>query len=134
MSAIFDFQSGDSPLLISVPHDGRELPADIDALMSNAGRSIPDTDWHVAKLYEFATDIGASIISANYSRYVIDLNRSADDIALYPGQVATGLCPEQSFAGDAIYRTGGVDDDEKARRIEKFWRPYHGRIRDTLDA
>jgi len=133
MSPVFRFQPGELPLLISVPHDGRELPEDMQARMSDVGLSIPDTDWHVAKLYEFAVDMGANILVANYSRYVVDLNRPADDAALYPGQVATGLCPLQTFAGEPIYRSGDVDDSEKANRIEKYWRPYHAHILDTLD-
>jgi N-formylglutamate amidohydrolase len=134
MSPVFRFQPGELPLLVSVPHDGRELPDDMRARMTDVGLSIPDTDWHVAKLYEFAVDMGANILVANYSRYVVDLNRPADDAALYPGQVATGLCPLQTFAGESIYRFGGVDDSEKAVRIEKYWRPYHTHIHDTLDA
>lgn len=134
MSPVFQFQSGELPLLISVPHDGRDLPEDMRVRMSDVGRLIPDTDWHVAKLYEFAANMGANVLVANYSRYVVDLNRSADDAELYPGQVATGLCPLQTFAGDSIYRSGGVDDSAKAHRIEEYWRPYHARLRDTLDA
>jgi N-formylglutamate amidohydrolase len=134
MSTVFRFQPGELPLLISVPHDGRELPKDMQARMTDVGLSIPDTDWHVAKLYEFAVDMGANILVANYSRYVVDLNRPADDAALYPGQVATGLCPLQTFAGESIYRSGGVDESEKANRIEKYWRPYHTHLQDTLDA
>ena len=134
MSPVFRFQPGELPLLISVPHDGRELPGDMQARMTDAGLSIPDTDWHVAKLYEFAVDMGANILVANYSRYVVDLNRSADDAALYPGQVATGLCPLQTFAGESIYSSGSVDESEKAQRIEKYWQPYHTHIHDTLDA
>ncbi len=134
MTAVFQLQPGPAPLLISVPHDGRELPADIRDRMTDAGRAIPDTDWHVAKLYEFAAHLGASFIVANYSRYVVDLNRSADDGDLYPGQVATGLCPERTFAGDAIYRFGGVDEVERDARVQDYWRPYHDKIRATLDS
>jgi N-formylglutamate deformylase len=134
MSPVFQFQSGELPLLISVPHDGRDLPGDMQARMSDVGRSIPDTDWHVAKLYEFAIDMGANVLVANCSRYVVDLNRPADDAELYPGQLATGLCPLQTFAGEPIYHSGGVDEGEKAHRIEKYWRPYHAHLRDTLDA
>lgn len=134
MSRVFQFQSGELPLLISVPHDGRDLPGDMQARMSDVGRSIPDTDWHVAKLYEFAIDMGANVLVANCSRYVVDLNRPADDAELYPGQLATGLCPLQTFAGEPIYHSGGVDEGEKAHRIEKYWRPYHAHLRDTLDA
>ena len=134
MTPVFSQHNGDLPLLVSVPHDGREIPGDVAARMSDAGRSIPDTDWHVAELYAFAREMGASTVVANYSRYVVDLNRSADDAALYPGQVATGLCPLQTFAGVPIYRDGGVDDSEKAQRIDAYWRPYHEHIRQSLEA
>ena len=133
MKPVFSFQSGELPLLISVPHDGRAIPEDMQARVTDIGRSIPDTDWHVTELYEFAADMGANILAANYSRYVVDLNRAADDAALYPGQVATGLCPLQTFAGEPIYRSGGVDESEKAHRIEQYWHPYHAQLRDTLD-
>jgi N-formylglutamate amidohydrolase len=134
VSSIFTQQSGDLPLLISVPHDGRAVPEVIAARMTDAGRALPDTDWHVAELYDFASEMGASTVVANYSRYVVDLNRSADDAPLYPAQVATGLCPLQTFSGAPIYQTGGVDDEDKAERIEKYWRPYHQHIRNTLMA
>lgn len=134
MSDVYGYEAGDKPLLVSVPHDGREIPPDIQARMTAAGRAIPDTDWHVAKLYDFATELGASVVTANYSRYVIDLNRSANDVSLYPGQVVTGLCPEETFDGATIYSAGGVDVKEKDDRTERFWHPYHQRIRDTLTA
>ncbi len=131
--AVFNFDAGSSPLLISVPHDGREVPEDIAARMTASGRELPDTDWHVAQLYAFARDLGASMISARYSRYVVDLNRPADDAALYAGQVSTGICPARTFGGAAIYR----DDDtvsaaERDARITRYWRPYHDRIARTL--
>ena len=130
MTDSYTFHTGALPLLISVPHDGRLLPPEIEAMMSAAGRSIPDTDWHVTKLYEFAKEIGASIIAANYSRYVIDLNRPADDAALYEGQIATGLCPLETFSGEKIYSGKAPVDTEP--RIHSYWRPYHDKIESTL--
>jgi N-formylglutamate deformylase len=134
MSSVFRFESGPLPLLISVPHDGREIPDELQSRMTEAGLSIPDTDWHVAQLYEFARNMGANILIANQSRYVVDLNRSAEDVELYPGQVATGLCPEHTFSGAPIYSSGGVDEAEKAQRLTDFWWPYHEKIRTTLDS
>jgi N-formylglutamate deformylase len=133
MKPVFDFVPGEGPLLISVPHDGREIPAAICTRMTASGQSIPDTDWYVAKLYEFAAAMGANMLIANYSRYVIDLNRAADDAPLYPGQVATGLCPLQTFAGDALYQSGGVDAADKAERVRDYWLPYHTQLQRTLD-
>jgi N-formylglutamate amidohydrolase len=128
----FTFREGEAPLLVSIPHDGRALPDGLAALMTDAGRSLPDTDWHVARLYDFADDLGASVITANYSRYVIDLNRPADDAALYEGQGVTGLCPRLTFDGREIYRSN-VDIDV-ADRLSHYWRPYHDHIRDVLDS
>ena len=133
MIPIFRHHDGELPLLVSVPHDGRDIPDDLRDRMTDAGLAIPDTDWHVAQLYSFVEDIGASTVVANYSRYVVDLNRPADDAPLYEGQIATGLCPVTTFAGDAIYRSGRLDEVESAQRVEQFWRPYHQHIRDTLD-
>ncbi len=134
MIGICSRHDGALPLVISVPHDGVHIPDDIRTRMTPAGLAVPDTDWHVAELYDFARDLGASMLVANYSRYVVDLNRSPRDDVLYPGQVATGLCPEQTFAGDAIYAQGGVGDEERADRVELYWRPYHEQLAEMLEA
>ena len=133
MSDVYEFRRGDAPLLVSFPHDGRRVPEAISERMTPAARALPDTDWHIARLYDFAADLGASTLVANYSRYVVDVNRPASDEALYPGQLATGLCPTQTFAGDDIYSDGDVAEDEVSSRVETYWRPYHDRLRATLD-
>ena len=74
---IFTYQPGSSPLLVSVPHDGRQLPADVAARMTDVAKSLPDTDWHVAQLYEFVKETGAALLVANYSRYIVDLAKRA---------------------------------------------------------
>jgi N-formylglutamate amidohydrolase len=130
MSKVFSYRAGSSPLLISVPHDGWQIPTEILQYMSGAGRGIPDTDWHVAQLYDFASQRGASMLVAHYSRYVVDLNRPADDTALYPGQRATGLCPLQTFSGADIY-LDPIDIDHSAR-VEAYWRPYHDQLARSL--
>lgn len=133
MSDVFGFYEGSLPLLISVPHDGRELPDGQRKCMTDAGLDLPDTDWHVAELYDFAREMGASMIVANYSRYVIDVNRPASDAAMYDGQVATGLCPQHTFAGEPLYRhDAAVPPEEIAARVEDYWRPYHDKIAVTL--
>lgn len=135
MPEVFSFDAGSTPLLVSIPHDGRLIPPDILGRLSDHGRDIPDTDWHVERLYSFARDLGATLLVARYSRYVVDLNRPSSDEKLYAGQVSTGLCPRQTFAGDDIYADGSaVGDSEVAGRIEEFWQPYHDRLRSTLDA
>jgi len=126
----YTFEAGDQPLLVSIPHDGRQLPCEIAGAMTTAGRAIPDTDWHVRRLYDFVAGLGASLICAEYSRYVVDLNRPADDAVLYPGQLSTGLCPTQTFAGEAIYSANASID--VVSRVREVWQPYHERVAATL--
>jgi N-formylglutamate deformylase len=117
---------GTTPLLISIPHMGTFVPPDIKGRMTDAALKLPDTDWHVDRLYWFAAEMGASLLMATHSRYVVDLNRPQDDSSLYPGQVKTGLCPLETFAREKIYKTGEEPDDiEKINRVAAYWLPYH---------
>ena len=130
----FTLHRGTASLLVSVPHDGTLVPDDIAARLTDAARRVPDTDWHIARLYAFARDLGASMIVPTHSRYVIDLNRSEDDVSLYPGQNTTGLCPVVRFTGEPVYREGGEPDEAEVRaRVDRYWRPYHAALREELD-
>ena len=120
---------GSAPLFVSLPHDGTLLPADIAARITPAAQQVPDTDWHVSRLYAFARELGASIIVPKYSRYVVDLNRPPDDVSLYPGQNTTGLCPRVQFSGASIYLPGQEPTPEEiAQRVERYWHPYHAAL------
>lgn len=133
--AVFEVVRGSTPLLVSIPHDGRLVPDAISARMSAAGRELPDTDWHVARLYAFAADLGASVITARYSRYVVDLNRPPDDAVLYGKGLSTGICPDRTFAGEPIYADGApVGQDEARERISAYWQPYHAQLAEMLAA
>lgn len=125
---------GTAPLLVSVPHDGTALPADLLPRLTPEARQVPDTDWHVSRLYAFARDLGASLLVPKFSRYVVDLNRPEDDTSLYPGQNTTGLCPVRRFSGDAIYLEGQQPDEAEVHaRVDRYWRPYHAALRAELD-
>ena len=127
---------GTSPLVISVPHGGTALPTELSPELTPLALTVPDTDWHVDKLYGFATTLGAAMIMARQSRYLIDLNRPPDDAALYSASPQTGLCPALSFAGEPLYLDGraAVAPTEVARRRAQYWDPYHAELRALLDA
>jgi N-formylglutamate deformylase len=127
--APFRFHQGTRPLLISMPHVGTHVPPAIASRLTPEGREVHDTDWHLGRLYDFAVAMGASILQATHSRYVVDLNRSPDGTSLYPGQSVTGLCPVDTFDDTPLYADGqGPDDDEIAARCEAVWRPYHQQL------
>jgi N-formylglutamate deformylase len=131
----YRFTPGATPLLVSMPHVGTHLPAEVAAGMTEAARALPDTDWHVDTLYDFLGDLGASVLAATQSRYVIDLNRPPDDAPLYPGASNTGLCPTTTFAGEPIYLQGAAPDAaETESRRAQIWRPYHDRLEAELAA
>jgi len=129
----YTLHRGTAPLLVSLPHDGSEIPPDLAARMVEGARRAPDTDWYVSRLYAFARELGASLLVPRYSRYVVDLNRPPDDTSLYPGQNTTGLCPAVQFSGEAVYREGEAPaPDEVARRVDRYWRPYHAALAGEL--
>jgi N-formylglutamate deformylase len=130
-TADFLFQPGDTPLLVSAPHVGTHIPGALAAAMTPEALAVPDTDWHLDRLYAFARGMGAGMLLATHSRYVVDLNRDPQGRPLYPGADNTEICPTARFDRAAIYRDGLAPDPAAvARRVERYWRPYH----DVLDA
>jgi len=126
---LHDIVRGDSPLVIDVPHAGTFVPAELTAKFAAAGHSLPDTDWHVEKLYAFGRETGATLVVASHSRYVVDLNRDPTGASLYPGADVTELCPTRTFAYEPIWAEGADPStaDIAARRA-KFFDPYHASL------
>ena len=126
---VFRYRPGRIPMLISIPHLGAHLPPAIAAGMTEEALRVPDTDFHVDRLYTFAESLGCHILMATHSRYVIDLNRAPDGAALYPGASNTELCPTTTFHDAEIYRPGERPGTaEIDRRREAYWKPYHDKL------
>ena len=96
----FRWRQGSTPLLVSMPHTGTHVPDVLLRRMTPAARALPDTDWHLERLYDFVDALGASLLIATHSRYVVDLNRPPDDANLYPGQDTTPLVPLDTFTAN----------------------------------
>lgn len=117
---------GTTPLVVSFPHAGTEIPSSIARRMTPAALLRADTDWHLPQLYGFADGMGASTVVPRHSRYVIDLNRPPEDTNLYPGQDTTGLVPLDTFRKEPLYAPGEEPGaDEIAERRARWWQPYH---------
>ncbi|HJP98415.1 MAG TPA: N-formylglutamate deformylase [Rhodanobacteraceae bacterium] len=130
----YTLHQGTAPLLVSLPHDGTALPDEVAARMTEAGRRVPDTDWHVGRLYAFAGELGASVIVPRWSRYIADLNRDPEGHALYPGRAETALVPVITFAREPIYAAGSEPDGKEiARRKDVYWQPYHEALAGELE-
>ena len=130
----YHYIAGAAPLFISMPHVGLHVPAEIRERLSRAAQDLPDTDWHVDRLYGWAQDLDIGFIAATHSRYVIDLNRPPDGAALYDGPT-TGLTPTILFDGSNLYRDGAEPDErERQDRLQQYWQPYHQKLATELDA
>jgi N-formylglutamate deformylase len=125
-----------APILISVPHCGIKFPEEIKAEFKPDLIQAPDdTDWFVHQLYDFAPSMGITMITAEYSRWVVDLNRDPESKPLYTdGRIITGLCPTTNFLGENIYKDDRdvVHQQEVARRLQLYYNPYHDTIRELL--
>ena len=131
---VFELRRGRTPLLISMPHVGREIPADQHHRYVPRALGSEDTDWHLEPLYApIAEQLGAGMLVPRFSRYLIDLNRPPEDTPMYPGASNTELCPTRFFTGEPLYQDGlAPDAAEKQRRIEQYWAPYHQALQGEL--
>ena len=124
----------DTPLILSLPHSGTALPDGLRRRLTELGRTLPDTDWHIDRLYAFAENLPATTVTATFSRYVIDVNRDPEGASLYPGQATTDLVPTTTFAGDALYLDGEAPDAaEIADRRHTFFDPYHQALAEQIE-
>ena len=129
-----ELSRGDSPLVVNVPHAGTHVPDAIRLRLSAAARAMPDTDWHVERLYALARSTGTTLMVATHSRYVVDLNRDPGGAALYPGADNTELCPTRTFHNEAVYEEGEAPRGaEIAARRVTFFAPYHAMLADELE-
>jgi N-formylglutamate deformylase len=118
-----------------MPHVGTQIPPELLRRMTPEAKTLADTDWHLPRLYNFLQAMGANMLVAINSRYVIDLNRDPEGTVLYPGASNTELVPLTTFKSEPIYREGQAPDQaEVAHRIGQFWRPYHLKLAEELAA
>jgi N-formylglutamate deformylase len=123
---VFDVVQHDSPIIVSMPHHGQFIPHDVLQQMTPVALDSADTDWYLVQLYRFLEALNITRINANYSRYLIDLNRDSSGKVLYKGADNTELCPTSTFDLEALYEEGSEPDaQEVARRTELYWKPYH---------
>jgi predicted N-formylglutamate amidohydrolase len=121
-----DNESGTSPLLIVADHAGKHFPRRLEQL----GVSDAECERHIAwdigigavcRLLGQALD--AVVIRQNYSRLVIDCNRT-------PGS-ETSIADLSELT--AVPGNIGLSERDKLARVRKIFQPYHDRIADELD-
>ena len=124
------------PIILSVPHCGVSFPDELkDNYVPEMMAQPDDTDWFVHDLYNFASELGITIIHAKYSRWVIDLNRDPKSTPLYnDGRIITGLTTTTDFFGNPIYVAEDKipNQQEVERRLNTYYWPYYAKIESLL--
>jgi N-formylglutamate amidohydrolase len=135
---IIEPKSGESPLLVEVPHAGVWLDPEAIAFTIAPVRSIGrDADLYVDQLFQDAPAEGATLLVARTSRYVIDLNRSEDDYdeeAVEGGGLRAsprGLIWRLTTEGAPILMER-LPRAELTRRLELVYHPYHRALKAVL--
>ena len=129
---IIEPKGAKKPFLLSIPHCGTSFPDDVNShYVPSLAKNPDDTDWFLEKLYDFASEMGITVIQAVFSRWVIDLNRDPKNMSLYnDGRIITSLCPVTDFFGNEIYLDNIFKPtaSEVNRRLNTYFWPYHQKI------
>ena len=125
-----EIKRGDGPVVLGLPHCGTWLPDGVKAALNARGRDLPDTDWHVDRLYDGLLP-SATMVKAKFHRYVIDANRAPDGGSLYPGQNTTGLVPMTDFDGVPIWDL--PPDAAEVERRRTYHSAYHAALKAELE-
>ena len=119
----------ETPLILTFPHGGAQVPEELREQFVSLWLAQRDADWHIRELYEGLAD--ATMIWTDISRSVVDCNRPPEDAPMYPGMVNTGLCPLETFDGDALYREGEGPDVELRRA--SWHAPFHAAVEAEIE-
>ncbi len=132
------------PIVVDVPHAGEWIPPAVEQEMTVGNRPPKrDLDLFTDRIWHDAPAHGATIVESKVSRYVIDLNRAADDIS---GAAVAGASavnePGYYKERGVVWRTTTDGTPVMAapmtleafeRRIATFWQPYHDALRHEID-
>lgn len=102
------------PIVANLPHSGLFVPEEIAAqMLPEHLRSLPNSDWHLDRLYAFLPSLGITVLQATHSRYVVDLNRAAKEPLF--GSFWSSVVPETTAFGQPIYHTRPSPDSIQRR-------------------
>lgn len=138
----FEASDRSTPVLVSVPHAGTFVPEiERHLLSATEDTLLRDADLFVDRLYANAPRRGGSLVAAEISRYVVDLNRHVDDVDReavpeHPSpkpELPRGLLWRLSTEGKVVL-TRPLTLAEYNERLARYYHPYHQKITSELNA
>jgi N-formylglutamate amidohydrolase len=131
----------ETPVLVEVPHAGLAIPDPVrQEVAVPLAVVLRDSDIYVDKLYAESPSVGASLLVAGVSRYVVDLNRAPDDVD--PQTVPDHPDPRGVQPRGVVWRV--TTDGRPAlrepltyaaleARLRRFHTPYHEALQRELE-
>ncbi len=135
---------GDLPVILSVPHSGRDYP-DWLVAMAAGGRDALATleDPYIDRLVWRAVQRGVGAVIARAPRAAIDCNRAEDEVdpAVVDGsrrgrvtaraRGGLGIVPARTQQHGFLWRRA-ISQEQLQERLEQAHRPYHQAIEEQL--
>jgi predicted N-formylglutamate amidohydrolase len=119
-------ENGPSPFLVVADHAGNLMPRTVGRLGVSDSECERHIAWDIgiAAVARLVADaLGATLVQQNYSRLVIDCNRTPGSETSIPA--VSELTP--------IPGNVGLTENQKAARVHALFQPYHDRIEAELD-
>lgn len=118
------------PVLLSIPHGGTEVPAEIcDRVTISVKDQFEDSDAYTQEIYGLGNEVMAQVQS-QVARAFVDMNRAEDD---RPPKNPDGIVKTQTCHGKAVYLPGKeLDDGSTQRLLDTYYFPYHRSIATSL--
>ena len=112
-----------SPILLSIPHSGLEIPEEIQVRINPKAKRI-HTDW---EMDTFIKDFPFTSISSKLTRYIVDVNRSK-----YTSKTSTSsIIPKYDEDGNSLFKQYPSKAIQQ-QWLKEFYNPYYDAILEQL--
>ena len=113
-----------SPLVISIPHSGTDIPQDIDSLCNLAAKR-EHTDW---ALPELVAPLLETTLVATVSRYIVDVNRFKPRT----GKATQPIIPRIDEKGSLLFNNY-PSKQKQVDWLERYYVPYYLHLEKLLN-
>ena len=118
------YKQSNSPLVISIPHSGTDIPQDIAPLCNLAAKR-EHTDW---ALQELVTPLSETTLAATVSRYIVDVNRFKPRA----GKAIQPIIPRIDEVGHQLFNNY-PSKQKQADWLERYYVPYYLHLEKLLN-
>ena len=118
------YKQSNSPLVISIPHSGTDIPQDIAPLCNLAAKR-EHTDW---ALQELVTPLSETTLAATVSRYIVDVNRFKPRA----GKAIQPIIPRIDEVGNQLFNNY-PSKQKQADWLERYYTPYYLHLENLLN-